>query len=128
MKNHTQNVMEKLVPDPFLKNENWAYLWINSLRFYTVCFYCMPSWALLKHVETKLQITLFYLILNFFKKLKEVWDRLIFRIIFEENYFSCYILLIHQVSLSGYLYFVYIRKYVYCNCLLTKLWRHEFCS
>ena len=22
LKNHTQNIMEKLVPDPFLKNEN----------------------------------------------------------------------------------------------------------
>ena len=26
----TQNVMEKLFPDSFLKNQNWAYLWINS--------------------------------------------------------------------------------------------------
>ena len=39
LKNHPQNVMEKLVPEPFLKNENWAYLWINSLKFYTVCFF-----------------------------------------------------------------------------------------
>ena len=25
-KNHTQNVVEKLFPNPFLKNQNWAYL------------------------------------------------------------------------------------------------------
>ena len=31
MKNHTQNVVKKLFPDPFLKNENRAYLWINVL-------------------------------------------------------------------------------------------------
>ena len=43
LKNHTQNVVEKLVSDSFLKNKNWAYLWINCLKFYTVCFYCMPS-------------------------------------------------------------------------------------
>ena len=24
--NHSQNVVEKLFPDPFLKNQNWAYL------------------------------------------------------------------------------------------------------
>ena len=30
-KKHTQNVVEKLFPDPFLKNKNRAYLWINSL-------------------------------------------------------------------------------------------------
>ena len=33
----------KLFADPFLKNENRAYLWINSLMFYAVCSYCMPS-------------------------------------------------------------------------------------
>ena len=39
--NHTQNVVEKLFPDPFLKNQNCAYLWIISLKFNTTCFYCM---------------------------------------------------------------------------------------
>ena len=41
LKNHTQNMVEKLFPDLFLKNQNRAYLWINGLKFYTVCFYCM---------------------------------------------------------------------------------------
>ena len=31
-------MMEKQFPDPFLKSQNWAYLWINILKFYTVCF------------------------------------------------------------------------------------------
>ena len=43
LEKHTQNVVETLFPDPFLKSQNWAYLRINSLKFYTVCFYCMPS-------------------------------------------------------------------------------------
>ena len=38
-----RNMVEKLVPDPFLKNENREYLWINSLTFYKVCFYCMAN-------------------------------------------------------------------------------------
>ena len=25
--------MDKLFLDPFMKNQNWAYLWINSLNF-----------------------------------------------------------------------------------------------
>ena len=33
LKNDTQNVLEKLVPDPFLKNQNLAYQW--SKVFYT---------------------------------------------------------------------------------------------
>ena len=36
-----RNVVKKLVPDPFLENANWAYLWINSLKFYTIYFCCM---------------------------------------------------------------------------------------
>ena len=45
-------MVEKLFPDPFIKNQNWAYLWINSLKFYIVCLYCMPSCGLSKYIET----------------------------------------------------------------------------
>ena len=96
-------------PRPFSGNYNWAYLWINNLKFYTVCFYCMASWRLSKYNKTKLQTTYFYLILSSFLKNKEVWNWspcLIFCIIFEEKHFSCYVILIDQVSLSGYLHFV----------------------
>ena len=48
-------------PRPFLKNWKWAYLWINSLRFYTVSFYCMVSWGLSQYIGTKLQTTCFHL-------------------------------------------------------------------
>ena len=34
IENHSKNVMKKLAPDRFIKNRNWAYLWINSLMFY----------------------------------------------------------------------------------------------
>ena len=33
----------KPFPDPFQKIQIGAYLWINSPKFYTVCFYCMQS-------------------------------------------------------------------------------------
>ena len=62
--------MEKLVPDPILKNEHWAFLWINSLNFFTVCFYCVVSWELLKYIDTMLQSNCFHLILRFFYKIK----------------------------------------------------------
>ena len=38
LKNHWQNVVEKLFPDLFLKNQNWAYLWIKSLKAYSLFF------------------------------------------------------------------------------------------
>ena len=31
IQNHGQNMVEKL---------NRAYLWVNNLKFFTVCFYC----------------------------------------------------------------------------------------
>ena len=43
LENHTQNVVEKLFPDLLLKSRDLVYLWIVSLNFNTVCFYCMPS-------------------------------------------------------------------------------------
>ena len=58
------------IPRPFLKNQNRAYLWINSLKFYIFCFYCLPSWGLMKVIEIKMQITRIYLT----KKQKEVWN------------------------------------------------------
>ena len=81
----------------------------HSLTFCTVYFYCMTSWGLSKYIETRLQTTCFHLILGFFlKQWEEVWNQspcLIFHIIFEGKYFSCYVLLLHQISLSGCLYF-----------------------
>ena len=47
LKDHTQNVVEKLP-----NNQNSAYLWINSLNFYSFFLF---------H-EAKLQTTWFYLI------------------------------------------------------------------
>ena len=38
-----ENVIEKLVPDTFLKSQKWTYLWINNLKFYTVSICCIPS-------------------------------------------------------------------------------------
>ena len=42
-------------PINFSKKSNWAYLLINSLKFYTNCLYCMLSWGLSKYIESKLQ-------------------------------------------------------------------------
>ena len=59
VKNHTQNVLKKIVPDPS-KNQNWVYFWI-------FVFIQGPQ----KHIEPKLLITCFYHI-NAFSK-KEIW-------------------------------------------------------
>ena len=40
-------------PRPFSEKLKLSDLWINSVNFYTVCFYCMPSWGLSKYIEPK---------------------------------------------------------------------------
>ena len=55
------------IPRPSSKNRNWAYFWINSLKFYRVCFYFLPSSELSKFIETKQQTTCFIVIYSILK-------------------------------------------------------------
>ena len=63
-------MVEELFLDDILKNWNWAYLCVNSLKYYRICSYCMPSWGLSKYIETKLKTICFYLIESFLKNKK----------------------------------------------------------
>ena len=45
LKNHSQNLVENLFPDLFLKYQKWAYLWINCLKFYAVFFFIIVCQA-----------------------------------------------------------------------------------
>ena len=133
MKNHTQNVMGKLFPDSFLKNQNWAHLWVNILKFYTVYFYCMPSWRLSKYIKTRLEITYFYLI-NPFKKTKRGLGLLFLFYLLHDFWRKIYLLLhtcytlvtlTGQISLSGCHYF--IRCWAICWAIFdNQVWRHKF--
>ena len=52
--------LEKVSPDFFLKHHIWAYIWINSRKFYTACFGYIASWGLSKYISkfpNKLQTT-----------------------------------------------------------------------
>ena len=53
LENHAQNVVKKLVPDPFLKSQNCSYLCINRL---------CPGLGLPKYIETKVLTTCLYFI------------------------------------------------------------------
>ena len=55
---------------------------------------------------------------------KRVWGEFLHHIllmIVKEKYFSCYILLTDQISLSDCLYFLRYWAIYYCNCFLTRL-------
>ena len=125
LKYYKQNVVEKLVPDPFQ-----GLSLINSLKLHTVCFNWILSWGLSKYIEPKLQTTCFYLTLSIFKKWKDQSTKLVyvrhFYMIFEEKYFSCYSLLIDQISLSGCFYLLKYWTICVFQLLVIRLWHHEF--
>ena len=126
LKNHAQNVVRRLVPTPFLKSQNWAYLWINSLKFYTVWFYCMSKWRTTKTPKMLLSLTSLYK--AFLKNKKRVrtsflasspaWNL--------KKYISLVIL-----SLPNFITWIIfaswdIWRYVYCNYSFASLWCRKF--
>ena len=62
------------IPRPFLKNQNWCYLWINSRKVCAVYFYWIPSWELIEIYWNWAADHLFLPYYSFFKKQKEVWN------------------------------------------------------
>ena len=48
LKNRLQNMLEKLFPDPFVQNQNLAYIWTKNLKFHTVGVFL---YAKLKAIE-----------------------------------------------------------------------------
>ena len=94
LENHIQNVVEKLFPDPLLKNQNWAYIWINSLKF-------LSSWFLL---YVKLGAIEIYSNVAEDQKRSRTSLSVSFCAWFLKK--NCYILLTDQISLTGCLCFV----------------------
>ena len=130
MKNHTQNLIEKPFPGPFLKNQNFAYLWINKVKLYIFCFNCLPSWGLSKVRLSKLSCIPFAFISSkaFLKNEKRFATSL-------HASFSAWFLKKH-ISVVIFYYLTKfqclvafpswdIGQYVYCNCLLTRVWRQK---
>ena len=129
MKNHGQCMVEKLFPSPFLKNQNWAYLWINILKFYIFCFNCLSSWDYRKWLKLSCRPFAFTSYKAFLKNKKRsgtslpasfsawVLKKNIFVVIF--HYLTKFQCLVVFTSWN-------IGQYVYCNRLLTRLWRQKF--
>ena len=118
LKNHTQNVVEKLFPGPFLKIQNWAYLWINILKFYIFCF-------TVSQVED-------------YRK----WLKLSYRPLASGTslpaLFSAWCFFLHK-NISVVIFYCLIKfqclvtftswdigQFAYCRCLLTRLWHQKF--
>ena len=113
--------MEILLWNTFLKNQNWAYLWINSQKFHTACFYCMPGWGLSKYIKLRCRPLAFISCKAFLKNNKS--SRTSLPVSFLQS------VLKKNMSLFIFYYLTKFRclvkftlwdivQYVYCNCVL----------
>ena len=123
-------MVEKLFPDLFIKNQNWAYLWINVPKFYIFCFYCLPSWGLSKLiVKLSCRPLAFASYKALLKSKKRSGASLpaLFSAWFLKKNISVvmFYYLTKFQSLAAFTSWD-IGQYVYCNGFLTKLWRHKF--
>ena len=120
---YIQNAVEKLVPDSSLKNQNWVYLWFNSLQFYAVCFYCILA-GYRNIMKPSCRPLPFTLNKAFLKNKKgsgtslspsfSAWlmTKSISVMFFQLTKFHC----LAAFSSWG------VEQYMYCNFLLTRLW------
>ena len=130
MKNHAQDVVEKLFPDPFLINKNWACLWINIIKFHTVFF---NLWQLKDHrniLNLSCRPFAFTSYKTFLKNKKWSGTSLpaSFSAWFLKKHFPGYFLLPDQISSANQIWSNFIaftlwdiEQYVYYNCLLCVL-------
>ena len=135
--NMRNNFLEKLytkcggetIPRPFSKNRNWAYLWINCVTLYAVFFIvCQVEGYknILKLSSKQLAFTSYK---DFLKNKRRSGTS--FPASFPAWFLKKFISLAICYSLTKFhclLAFTSwdIGQYVYCNCLLVRLWRHKF--
>ena len=68
--------MEKLVPDPLIKNQNCVYLWINSLKCYKSLFLLYVQVEVYQDTLKLRYWSVAFILYKFFKKKqKEVWKQ-----------------------------------------------------
>ena len=119
-----QNVLEKLFPDSFLKEQNWELiLWINSLKFYHFVF-------IVCQVESYRNILKLSCRLLAFTSFKGPGTSLpaSFSILFLKGN-TC--LVKYSINWPSFIIWLPLLREImgnmcYCNCLLTRLQRQKF--
>ena len=121
-------MVEELFPDPFLKNQDWTCLWINTLKFYTVSLF----YARFRTIKIFLKWAVHHLLLPLIKFVlfKKRNLKLASTFLFLYDFFLNISLVIFYCPTKFHCLVVFTSwdngHYVYCSCLLNRLWRHKF--
>ena len=129
--NHTQNLVKKLFLDPFLKNQNWTYLWVNSQSKVLYSLFSLQSDGYRNILKVNCKTLAFTSCKAFLTNKKRFGTRL--PASFSTWFLKKNIFLVIFYYLTKFYYLFSFKswavfQYVYCDCLLTRLWSHEFWS
>ena len=128
-------MVPKLVPDLFLKSQNWEYLQINSLSFHS---FLLSIVCQVEDYRNRLKLSCIPLAFTLYKAFLKNKTRsgTSLPVSFSECFFKKCVLLLY----SSLVVFYYptkfhhlvafaswnVRHYVSYNCLLTRLWLYKF--
>ena len=127
MKNRTQNMVEKLFPDSFLKNQNWALSLDQYSKSFTRFIYIVFQ---VEDNQKWLKLNCWPLAFisykTFLKNKKRHGTSLLAS--FSAWFLKKNIVIFHYLTIFQWLVAFTswdIGRYVHCNCLLTRLWRQK---
>ena len=131
LKYHTKNNMwwRNRTPDPLLKNQNWVYLWINSLKCYSSFLLYVQVKGYQIYWNRAADCLLFPHIKLFQKNRKRPGSSLHASI--SEWFLKKKVSHVTSYSLTKFNCLITFtsgdtRQYVCCNYLFPILWRHKF--
>ena len=117
------------IPRTFFKNQSWAYLWINILKFYIFCFIVWQIEDYQNWLKLSCRPLAFTSNKAFLKNKKRSGTSppASFSVRFLKKNISLVIFL-YLTKFQSLVVFTSwdIGQYVYCSSFLTRPWRHKF--
>ena len=107
MKNQKQHVAEKMFSRPSSKNQNWAFLWIDSLKCCEFIFILCPTWGPPKYIKT-----VYFILYKAFAKKKKMSGTSL------PVLFSPWFL---NKSITAFTFFSFLFNFIFCVPLLREI-------
>ena len=101
-----------------LKNKNWEYFWITILKFYKVCFHCIPSWGLTEYLSNRPLAFTSYKVF-FFKKKKKRGLELISLPHFLHYFWRKIFLLVHSITWQNFIVWLHLLREILGNMCIV---------
>ena len=102
-----------------LKNKNWEYFWITILKFYKVCFHCIPSWGLTEYLSNRSLAFTSYKVFFLKKKKKKRGLELISLPHFLHYFWRKIFLLVHSITGQNFIVWLHLLREILGNMCIV---------